>query len=94
MPRGELEDGSHYGTNKEKESSQGDAEGTSFLYSMASYVGNKLYENTVGYYWGGEQEASTLSEDPNGARDDEYINMDLLEVAATGIQRFVDENRN
>ena len=86
VQRAEFEQASHSSTSASKESAQGEEESAGLLYSVGSYLGNKLYENTVGYYWYGEQaKSSTLSEDPSGARDVEYVNVEYLDRVATGI---------
>ena len=65
------------------------------LYAAGSYLAGKLYENTLGYFWGGTQEpSSSPSEDfASGAQDRDYVNVELLDRVAASIQRWVDENR-
>ena len=77
--RSEVVDGKYYGAEQEQvEESQG----------LISYLGAKLYENTVGYYFGGEPEEESGAQE----YDREFVDVEMLDKMATAIQRLAEES--
>ena len=78
------------------------------MWSVGSYISQKLYENTVGYLWGeaedelGDQDGSNVNVvdqyfDQNGklklSIDAEYINLNYLDRVISNVQRWFDEKK-